>query len=196
MRRDPLDGVTVSWPLAQTAGPLSLWEPIPMGVDELGRTVTMRLPERNVLLGGEPGAGKSAALSLILAAAAMDPSARLWLLDGKVVELAAWARCAELVAGWSMADAIGVLERLQGELEARYRVLLDRDARKITQGDGLPLHVVACDELALYLTHEDRKQRALRRAAAGPGRAGPGCGDHRRGRDAEARGRRGPEFVA
>jgi hypothetical protein len=44
VRRDPLDGVTKPWPWAGPAGPTSLWEPFPVGVDEFGGTVTMRLP--------------------------------------------------------------------------------------------------------------------------------------------------------
>jgi hypothetical protein len=70
---------------------LDLWQPIPVGVDEAGDTVYLSLPEHNVLLGGEPGSGKSAALSLLVASAALDPSVKLWLLDGKLVELAPWA---------------------------------------------------------------------------------------------------------
>src|SRR4051812_18094196 len=159
VRRDPLDGVTVAWPWAGAAGPLSLWDPFPVGVDELGRVVTMRLPERNLLMGGEPGAGKSAALSLVLATAALDPSVRLWLLDGKLVELAAWEPCAQRLAGPNVESAIALLEAVQQEMEARYCDLLASGARKIVGDAGLPLHVVACDELAFYLTAEDRKQR-------------------------------------
>jgi len=159
VRRDPLDGVTAAWPLAGASGPLSLWDAIPVGVDEFGGTVTLGLPERNLLLGGEPGAGKSAALSLVLATAALDSSVNLWLLDGKRVELAAWEPCAERLAGPNVDDAIALLEAVRDEMEARYRDLLARGARKITPGDGLALHVVACDELAFYLTVEDRKQR-------------------------------------
>jgi hypothetical protein len=159
VRRDSLEGVTAPWPWADAAGPTSLWEPFPVGIDELGATVTMSLPERNLLLGGEPGAGKSAALSLVLAVAALDPHTKLWLLDGKLVELAAWRPCAERMAGADIEDAIALLEAVQREMESRYRDLLDRGVRKIAHGDGLPLHVVACDELAFYLTTEDRKKR-------------------------------------
>ena len=64
VRRDPLAGTSsVPWPHA-SAEELSLWEPVPVGVDELGQVVSIGLVERNVLMGGEPGAGKSAALSL------------------------------------------------------------------------------------------------------------------------------------
>ena len=126
----------MAWPWESAAGPLSLWEPIPLGVDELGRTVSVRLPERNLLMGGEPGAGKSAALSLVLAAAALDPSVRLWLLDGKLVELAAWEPCAERLAGPDVEQAIGLLETVREEMEARYRELLSTGARKIARTRG------------------------------------------------------------
>ena len=60
LRRDPLaDPTPVPWPLVE-ADRLSLWQPIPVGVDEDGTEVTVTLPERNLLLGGEPGAGRLA----------------------------------------------------------------------------------------------------------------------------------------
>jgi hypothetical protein len=157
VRRDPLASIVeVAWP-HQGAESLSLWEPIPLGVDELGGTVHVSLPERNVLLGGEPGAGKSAALSMLVATAALDPTVKLWLLDGKLVELSAWAPCAERLAGLYVDEAIELLRTLRAEMDERYRVLLAAGRRKVGAGDGLPLHLVACDELAFYLTVEDRK---------------------------------------
>jgi hypothetical protein len=73
VRRDPLAAPDpLVWPSGGAAA-LSLWDPLPLGVDEDGQWVTALLPERNVLIGGEPGAGKSVALSLLVAAAALDP---------------------------------------------------------------------------------------------------------------------------
>lgn len=159
VQRDPLAATEpLAWPLADTAA-FSLWEPIPVGVDEDGRQVTIRLPERNVLLGGEPGAGKSAALSLLVAAAALDPSVKLWLLDGKRVELAAWASCAERLVGPDLAEAVDVLDSLRAEMDLRYAQLLAWGRRKVSPDDGLGLHVVVVDELALYLATGERKAR-------------------------------------
>jgi hypothetical protein len=158
VRRDPLADAAEAWPPVDAAE-LSLWDPVPVGVDELGDTVSISLPERNVLLGGEPGAGKSAALSLLVASAALDRSARLWLLDGKLVELSAWAPCAQRLTGADVGEAIELLRELRAVMEDRYRELLARGQRKIHRGDGLALHLVACDELAFYLSAEDRKQR-------------------------------------
>src|SRR5215217_7928044 len=116
VRRDPLAGMaSVRWPHHDAAA-LSLWEPIPVGVDELGAIVHVSLPERNVLMGGEPGAGKSAALSVLVATAALDPGARLWLLDGKLVELSVWAPCAQRLAGPDVDAAIDLLRQLRSEM--------------------------------------------------------------------------------
>ena len=159
VRRDPLAKLSaIPWPLA-AASELSLWDSFPLGIGEDGQELGLRLPERNVLLGGEPGGGKSAAMQIMLAAAAHDPSTRLWLLDGKLVELAAWSPLAERTAGPDVGEAIEVLEAVQSVMEDRYRDLLASGRRKIERTPDLPLHVVACDELAFYLLAEDRKQR-------------------------------------
>ena len=165
VRRDPLiDAATPPWPHLNAAR-LSLWDPVPVGVDEDGEPVLVNLIERNVLLGGEPGAGKSAALSLLVAAAALDPDVRLTLLDGKLVELAVWNGCAERAVGVDVDEAVRVLALLREEMEDRYRRLLETRRRKVEQDDGLPLHVVVVDELAHYVagggsSTEDRKRRA------------------------------------
>lgn len=160
VRHDPLaEPRSVEWP--HLAAPLlSLWEPIPVGVDEDGQLVTVRLPERNVLIGGEPGAGKSVALSMLVATAALDPTVKLWVLDGKRVELAAWSGVAKRSAGPDGEDTLDLRRGLRVEMEDRYAALLARGLRKVSAGDGLPLHMVVCDELAFYLSLSDRKQRA------------------------------------
>jgi len=112
-----------------------------------------------VLIGGEPGAGKSAALSMLVATGALDPAARVWLLDGKLVELAARVPVAQRLAGPNGEDAIALLRDVREEMEARYRELLARGLRKVRREAGLPLHLVVCDELAFYLTLPDKRLR-------------------------------------
>jgi hypothetical protein len=159
VRRDPLAGLgQMPWPQL-TAPEVSLWEPIALGVDDHGATVDVSVVERSLLAGGEPGAGKSAAMSILIATAALDPTVRLWLLDGKLVELAPWTRSAERIVGPDVGEAIVLLEQVREEMERRYRQLLAGGLRKIYRDVGMPLHVVACDELAFYLSCEDRKQR-------------------------------------
>jgi hypothetical protein len=158
-RRDPLgDGGPIGWPNVDAAR-LSVWEPIPVGVGDDGDPVTVSLVERNLLLGGEPGAGKSAAMCLLVATAALDPDVTLWLLDGKRVELATWNGCARFAVGPDVGEALGVLRSLQIDMDRRYDELLSRRLRKVTRECGLGLQVVVVDELAFYLNVGDRKAR-------------------------------------
>jgi FtsK/SpoIIIE family len=157
LRRDPLaDPTPTPWPLAEP-NRLSLWQPILVGTDEDGSEVTVTLPERNLLLGGEPGAGKSNVLQLLVAVGALDPSVRLTLFDPKLVELAVWQGAAARLVGPSVEEAIDVLKQLIGELDDRYLTLLANRARKVTEGDGLPLHLVGIEELAYFTNGPDRK---------------------------------------
>ncbi len=58
--------------LSVPVAPLSIWHPIHLGTDETGRRVEINLAERNMLIGGEPGGGKSVALQLIVAHGALS----------------------------------------------------------------------------------------------------------------------------
>jgi len=157
LRRDPLaDPQPIPWPLAN-ASQCSLWGAIPVGEDEDGNQVTVTLPERNLLAGGEPGAGKSTVVQVLIAAAALDPSVVLTLFDPKLVELAVWQGCTGRLVGPNVDEAIDVLKGLIGELDDRYLSLLANRARKVAPGDGLPLHLVVVEELAFYTNGPDRK---------------------------------------
>jgi FtsK/SpoIIIE family len=157
LRRDPLaDPQPIPWPLA-SAGQCSLWGAIPVGEDEDGNQVTVTLPERNLLAGGEPGAGKSTVAQLLIAAAALDPTVVLTLFDPKLVELAVWQGSAARLVGPNVEEALVVLKGLIGELDDRYLTLLANRARKVEHGDGLPLHLVVVEELAFYTNGPDRK---------------------------------------
>jgi DNA segregation ATPase FtsK/SpoIIIE, S-DNA-T family len=104
--------------------PLSIWDPVHLGTDELGRRVQVTLAERNMLIGGEPGGGKSVALQLIVAHGALSADCRLILIDGKRVELGLWRDCAERFIGPSIDDAIDTLHWLQAQIDQRTEELL------------------------------------------------------------------------
>ena len=143
------------WPRDRSPGRGSgsrphLWGGLPLGYDEDDALVILELAGHHLLLGGEPGAGKSNALSLVVAAAALDPATELWCFDGKLVELAAWRRSARRFVGADIEEATAVLGELQAEMEERYPLLLERGLRKIDRDTGCGLIVVVIDELALY----------------------------------------------
>ncbi len=158
VRGDPFARAARSSPLAQVLGPIDFTRPLPLGVDESGQLVATSLLEHHLLLGGEPGAGKSNALSLVVAAAALDPSVKLYLLDGKFVELGPWCDVADRFCGNEIDEAVELLEQVRAEMEGRYVELRQLKRRKVTPGDGLCLHVVVCDELAFFLNHPDKKR--------------------------------------
>lgn len=148
----------VKSPLLKSEG-VSLWDPITLGVGEDGRLVTIGLAEHNLLIGGEPGSGKSVALSAIVGAGALDPFVSLTLLDGKEVELSAWRDVADRFVGSSHAEAVHVLEDLQCMMNERYHTLALAHRRKIRRDDVDGLEMVVIDELALYLRGGDKATR-------------------------------------
>ena len=130
--------------------PLSVWNPIHLGTDETGQQASASLAERNMLIGGEPGGGKSVALQLIVAHGALSADCKLIPIDGKRVELGLWADCAERFVGPSIDDAIDVMHWLQGLIDERTDVLLQMKKRKVTPDMGWPFYLVPIDEVAYF----------------------------------------------
>jgi S-DNA-T family DNA segregation ATPase FtsK/SpoIIIE len=137
--------------LTSTAtNPLSIYDPVLFGIDEDGRRVAVTLIYRNLLIGGEPGAGKSSLLNTVIAHAALATDCQLWLFDGKRVELGLWRRVAQVFVGNDITDALDRLRALQAEMDARYAQLDAALRRKIDRIDGLPVILCAIDELAYF----------------------------------------------
>ena len=121
---------------------LSIYDPIPFGIDENGRPVAVTLMYRNLLAGGEPGSGKSSLLNTIIAHAALCSDVKLWLFDGKIVELGLWRPVADTFVGNDIREALERLRELQAEMDTRYRQLDAAGRRKIVKADGLD--VILC----------------------------------------------------
>jgi DNA segregation ATPase FtsK/SpoIIIE-like protein len=138
---------------------VSLWDPLAFGIGQDGLAVSIGLPEHNLLIGGEPGSGKSVALSTIVAAAALDPSVHLTLLDGKHVELVAWSDVADEFVGSDQEGAVAALEELRDVMDDRYATLAATRRRKMTASDLQGLHVLVVDELAFYLRGGEKEMR-------------------------------------
>lgn len=129
---------------------LSIYDVVHLGIDERGYGVDIELVYRNILLGGEPGSGKSVALNNIVAHAAMCTDARMWLFDGKQVELGLWKSVADVFVGPDIEGAIAYLELLQLEMNRRYDELDRVRRRKITHTDPVDVIVAVIDEIAYY----------------------------------------------
>jgi DNA segregation ATPase FtsK/SpoIIIE, S-DNA-T family len=171
--------------------PLSIFDSVVIGIDEFGQPVRVPLIWRNMLIGGEPGSGKSALLNLLVAFAALCRNCRLVLFDGKQVELGQWRHCADAFVGPHIEQAIALLKRLQIMMDRRYEYLLSCERRKVAdkvpvlspttgevrwEPDAFLPYLVAIDEIAYYsATTGDKKQRedfaALLRDLVARGRA-------------------------
>ena len=141
---------TITAPAAVPVFPLSMFGPVHLGIDENGETVCVNLGERNMLLGGEPGGGKSNAVNLITAHGALSGDCKLILIDGKQVELGPWRHCADNFVGPSMTAALDCARNLQQIMNNRYDKLLAAGLRKITPETGQPVYLVVIDEYAYF----------------------------------------------
>lgn len=156
-----------------TKGPLlemervNLWRPIWMGVNLRGEEVLTSWVERSGLFGGEPGSGKSAAANDLLLAAALDPTVRMYLADGK-----AGADITPFEPIATMYDTDGEPERLLEILEHIWTVEIperralakEHGSRKLTEAMAavdprVCQAVLLVDEWSSYGAAADRKTR-------------------------------------
>lgn len=138
--------------------PLSIFDPPLLGIDEFGHAVYVPLIYRNILIGGEPGAGKSSLVNNFVAHAALSLDCDLCLLDGGEVELGLWEDIADVFVGPNPLDAIHTLQRVQQVLNNRRAYLKSHRRRKIAPGDDFRPILVAIDEIAYFsATAGDKK---------------------------------------
>jgi len=141
---------------------LSMFDPMFIGIDEFGQPVYLDVVFHNLLVGGEPGGGKSGLLNTITAYGALAENTRLVLLDGKLVELGPWQHVADKFVGPDLDDAINTLRRLQTVVNNRYAWLLANKRRKLAREDRMSVILVVIDEIALFsATLGDKKDQEL-----------------------------------
>jgi DNA segregation ATPase FtsK/SpoIIIE, S-DNA-T family len=163
-------------PAPVPAFPFSMFDDVHVGIDEYGEHVYINLAERNVLVGGEPGSGKSSGVNLIVAHGALSYDCKLILVDGKLVELGLWRACADMFIGPDITDALAAFTQFQGIMNRRYDKLLAQGRRKITRDDGEDIYLIPIDEYAFYTTVVGNKKEredfaALTRDLVARGRA-------------------------
>jgi S-DNA-T family DNA segregation ATPase FtsK/SpoIIIE len=137
---------------------LSIFDPVFLGMDETGVPIDVELTYRNLLVGGEPGGGKSVLLNNIVGHAALCSDVQLVLIDGKRVELGMWTEVADVFVGNAVKDGLTVLEQLQAEMDRRYDWLVAQGRRKIVRTDGIPFLLCVVDELAYFTATVGTKQ--------------------------------------
>lgn len=128
--------------------PTSITRPMPLGLFEDARPVTLTLTHRHGLLGGIAGAGKSGALNVILATLVACPDAVLWGIDLKGgMELGPWASCLNRLAT-TASEAADLLADAVAILDARARQLTADGSRLWLPTPSAPALVTVIDEYA------------------------------------------------
>ncbi|MFI6602992.1 hypothetical protein ACIBHX_42675 [Nonomuraea sp. NPDC050536] len=77
-----LSKTVVKSPLLKAASH-DVFKGIPFGCDPRGRAIVVPIIEHNILIGSQPGQGKTASVRVIASGAALDPSAELWIHELK-----------------------------------------------------------------------------------------------------------------
>jgi S-DNA-T family DNA segregation ATPase FtsK/SpoIIIE len=159
LRRDPL-ATPMECPWADTRDVAkfpSIRNGIPVGVDRYGEEEVLKLLYNNLLIGGEPGGGKSVLMGILVAAAIFDPECKVYLLDFKGTDLFPWAMAAERFADRDINDVLSLLEEISAVMYERLDQMKASGKRKflITQGYIL----LAIDELASYLKWPVKEER-------------------------------------
>lgn len=166
---DPLAGESIPSPLVTRTEAFDIWrEKIGVGVDVRGRPIAFRLPERSILTGGEPGAGKSVANNNLLCAFGLFPKGRMILVDGKGgADLLDYEPICHRFLGDPDPEALLVLlQEAQEDMSDRYRKLRSIGAKKLTaeiaEELGIDLTLLHLDELQVFTTDEDLGKKIVR----------------------------------
>ncbi|MFD5428511.1 FtsK/SpoIIIE domain-containing protein [Streptomyces sp. NPDC127084] len=176
----PFTGAADPGPLLALEAATNFWGRIAIGPDVRGLAISISVVERSGLVGGEPGAGKSASGNVILLAAALDPRVILWLADGKGGgDLEPFEHLCEWFEGDADPEAFyEMLKAAVADMKARYALLKKLGKRKVTEelANKYPLlrqKLLWVDELMFYTTDDDygKKITKLLRNLVSRGRA-------------------------
>jgi S-DNA-T family DNA segregation ATPase FtsK/SpoIIIE len=171
--RDPYELNSPTSPLAQ-ARVWDFWKPFPFGVDARGREVAVPLVWSSLLVGSIPRMGKTNAARLPAVAAALDPTTRMIVFDGKGGK--DWKPFDQVAHFYAAGVRTAVVEALVRVLEdavedmgARYERMADLPDDICPEGKvtphitrrssyGMPLTVIFIDEVHRYLEHPEHGQ--------------------------------------
>jgi len=139
------------WPLLN-AEFVDIRKGIPFGRNEYGRQFDVRLLSRNLMFGGAPDSGKSSALRMIAAAAALDRKVKLWMMDGKTAgaEFIHWTSAAEnVIRGRDVEAAVEMFAKIEERVDERSREIVARG--EVFVCEDMELDVLIIDELPQFM---------------------------------------------
>ncbi|MBV9650077.1 MAG: hypothetical protein JO296_08060 [Pseudonocardiales bacterium] len=169
-----LGGGAGPWPLLHE-GTVDVFEGVPIGKTQRGQVIYGQLFERNWIVGGRPGQGKTALVRLLVLGAALDPTAELWVfVIAQNTDFDPFApRLARYQVGMGpdvAAAAVQALADLFAEMERRGKLLATlpgsppATSRRLADKPALGLHplicvISECHELFGHPIHGDKAEK-------------------------------------
>jgi S-DNA-T family DNA segregation ATPase FtsK/SpoIIIE len=141
--------------------PLDPRRNIPIGLDDNGDEVATSFFGQSILIGGNPGSGKSVAMRVFLAGLAASRNVCLVGIDPKHAELSMWRpRFNRLVLGNEVEPTVTLLNELLAEVQRRAEYLATTQTATLQPTNEHPWIVLVIDEWAELGASGDVKQRA------------------------------------
>ena len=141
--------------------PLNPLREMPIGLDDNGDEIAASFYGQSILIGGNPGSGKSVAMRVILAGLAASRNVCLVGIDPKHAELSMWRpRFTKLVLGNDVEPTVSLLIELLAEVQRRAEYLATTQTATLQPTNEHPWIVLVIDEWAELGAAGDAKQRS------------------------------------
>lgn len=142
--------------------PLDPLRKFAIGLDDNGEVVELSPYGQHILIGGNPGSGKSLAMRVFIANLATSRNVQLFGIDPKHAELSMWsARFSSLVLGSQVGPTVSLLEELLEIVHARAKQLAMTKSATLSPSVDNPWIVLVVDEWAEVAAAGDSKERAV-----------------------------------
>lgn len=140
--------------------PLDPLRAMPIGFDDNGDPIAISFYGQSILIGGNPGSGKSVAMRVLLAGLAASRNVSLVGIDPKHAELTMWSpRFDRLVLGNEVEPTVALLTELLTEVQRRAEHLATTNTATLKPSNTHPWIVLVIDEWAETGAAGDQKQR-------------------------------------
>jgi DNA segregation ATPase FtsK/SpoIIIE, S-DNA-T family len=169
-----LGGGAGPWPLLHE-GTVDVFQGVPIGKTQRGQLIYGHFFERNWIVGGRPGQGKTALVRILLLGAALDPTAELWVfVIAQNTDFKPFTpRLTRYQVGMGpdvAAAAVQALRELFAEMERRGKLLATlpgsppATSRRLADKPALRLHplicvISECHELFGHATHGEQAEK-------------------------------------
>jgi S-DNA-T family DNA segregation ATPase FtsK/SpoIIIE len=168
-----LGGGAGPWPLLHE-GSVDVFEGVPIGKTQRGQLIYGHFFERNWIVGGRPGQGKTALVRILVLGAALDPTAELWVFviaqNTDFKPFAPRLSRYQVGMGPDVAAAVQALADLFAEMERRGKLLATlpgsppATSRRLADKPALGLHplicvISECHELFGHPTHGEQAEK-------------------------------------